>query len=65
MNEVEGDFLKKIYNNMDMMDIIDVLGINEEELVHAFAEYILDYKFYEFKEFLDGSSFEADETEEV
>lgn len=65
MNDVEYDFLKKIALSMDINDIIDVLGINEEDLVNAFSEYILEHKFYAFKEFLDGTSYEGDETEEV
>lgn len=65
MNDVEYEFLKKIATSMDLSDIIEVLGINEEDLVNAFSEYILEHKFYDFKEFLDGSSFEGDEAEEI
>lgn len=64
MNEVENDFLKRIADNIDIVDIVDILGITSEELVTTFADFIMDHRFYDFKEFMDGSSFEGDETTE-
>ena len=65
MNEVEEDFLRKIARNMDINDIVLVLGINEEELVEAFSERILaTNKYYEFKEFL-GEDYSFEESEEI
>ena len=50
---------------MDINDIVLVLGINEEELVEAFSERILETnKYYELKEFL-GEDYSFEESEEI
>lgn len=66
MNDVERDFLKQISENMDITDIIDVLGITEETLVERFADEILESnKYYEFRDFLGIDKETSEEDEEV